>query len=512
MTETDATHDNLENGTGFEQRQQRLEKLTALQSEGINPFGGRIDGIKSTMQAISEFEAASDSKGEEGDSCQVEVAGRLTAMREMGKSIFADLKDGEGKIQIYARKNTLGDEDFAAFQKLDLGDIISVSGTMFKTRKGEDTVKIENYQLLSKALRPLPEKWHGLTDVERRYRQRYLDLITNDSVRETFKTRALVIKEIRNLLDTKGFMEVETPMLQSRAGGAAARPFETYYNALECQMSLRIAPELYLKRLLVGGFEKIYELNRNFRNEGLSRHHNPEFTMMEVYQAYSDCRGMMELAEELITGLARRVLGREELLRDDGTCISLKRPWRRVPYDDLIREYGGEDWFGLTAAEQRNKADRLGVNTTDDMTSAEITHEIYEKVIENDLITPTFVTRLPSGLVPLAKTCDDDPGKADVFELEIGGEEIAPGYSELNDPIKQRERFTEQLRRAGVAEDQVNNHLDHDFLTALEHGMPPAGGMGIGIDRLLMLLTGAGSIRDVILFPQLRPEGSSSKA
>ena len=491
---------NLSTEETFEQRNQRIEKLNELKEAEINPFGGPVEDIQSTSEVLKQFEQCA-----EEETVEVKVAGRLTAQREMGKSIFADVKDSSGRLQVYAKKNVLGEELFEWFKKLDLGDIIAVEGSLFKTRKGEDTLKIESFELLSKALRPLPEKWHGLSDVERRYRQRYLDLVTSDETRERFKTRSRIIKEIRDILNDRDFMEVETPMLQPQAGGAAAKPFETYYSALDCPMYMRIAPELYLKRLLVGGFEKIFELNRNFRNEGLSRHHNPEFTMIEIYQAYSDCRGMMNLAEYLITTLARSVFGKDELTLGDGSQVSLERPWKRVPYDDLIKTYAGEDWFDLSEEERRQRAKQMELEVTSEMTDVEVTNEVYEKVVEDKLIQPTFVTRIPADLVPLAKTCDDDPTKADVFELEIGGEEIAPGYSELNDPLKQRQKFEEQLKRDGVADEENKNQLDEDFLTALEHGMPPAGGMGIGIDRLLMLLTGASSIRDVILFPHLRP-------
>lgn len=488
---------------------QRLAKLEAWREAEVDPYGGRVDGLVSAAAAKTAFELGQDADEavtDTTDAPQVRIAGRLTAMREMGKSLFADLKDESGRMQIYAKKNVLGDEAFARFKRLDLGDIVTVSGDVFKTRMGEVTVKVASFRLLSKSLRPLPEKWHGLTDVEQRYRQRYLDLISNDEVREVFRKRAAVIREIRALLDDEGFMEVETPMLQSLPGGAAARPFETFYNALDCSMYLRIAPELFLKRLLVGGFEKVFEINRNFRNEGLDRRHNPEFTMIEIYQAYSDCDGMMDLIERLIATSAERVFGTLQFAFEGDQTLDLSRPWRRVSYRDLVRERLGNDWFEQSreAMAERVRDEGLAVNA--DMNEAEITHEAYEKLIERTLVQPVFVTRLPAKLVPLAKKCEDDPSVVDVFELEIGGQEIAPGYSELNDPQEQRRRFEEQAAHtAGTAEEQ-SGRIDEDFLTAMEYGMPPAGGLGMGIDRLMVLLTGMPSIRDVILFPQMRPQ------
>ena len=481
-------------------RVQRLLKYEQLKGAGIAPYGGRVDGVDTIVGARERFSA-----NPSDDELRVVLAGRLMAKREMGKSVFADLKDESGRIQVYAQKNKLGEEAFDRFKTLDIGDIVSVEGVVFTTRMGEVTVRLEQFQLLAKSLRPLPEKWHGLTDVEQRYRQRYLDLISNEGVREVFVARCDIIRRLRRFLDDRGFLEMETPMLQPLAGGAIARPFETYYAALDCRMYLRIAPELYLKRLLVGGFERIYEINRNFRNEGLSRRHNPEFTMVEVYQAYADCRVMMELVEEMVTTIAVDVLDTLVLTRADGREISLERPWRRVTYAELITEQMGADWHSTAADEKRDRARALGLDIPADLSEIDVTHEIYEKVVEPTLIQPTFVTRLPAALVPLAKRCEDDPEVVDVFELEIDGQEIAPGYSELNDPVEQRSRFEAQAAEAADADSCENGRIDEDFLTALEHGMPPAGGMGIGIDRLTMLLTGAESIRDVILFPQLRP-------
>jgi lysyl-tRNA synthetase class 2 len=476
---------------------QRISKVNEITSCGDTPFGKAFPGAVAVKDARASFVENSE------DEQNVIIAGRITAFRVMGKSIFADVKDSSDRMQIYVKKNDLGDDEFAKFKRLDIGDIIGVKGSLFVTRMGELTVKLTDYELLSKSLRPLPEKWHGLTDIEQRYRQRYLDLIVNDKSREVFVQRFSIIREIRKFLETKGFIEVETPMMQPMAGGAAAKPFETFYEALNSPMFMRIAPELYLKRLLVGGFEKIYELNRNFRNEGMSRRHNPEFTMIEIYQAYGDCRTMMDLVEELVTTVAMNVFGTLVIEHSEDKVIDLTRPWRRAPYKDLVREKAGDDWFDISFDERVARAKELGLNVDNETADFEVTNEVYEKLIENTLLQPTFVTRLPAELVPLAKACDDDPTLVDVFELEINGQEIAPGYSELNDPIEQRRRFEEQAAREGG---DAAEKIDEDFLVALEHGMPPAGGMGIGIDRLVMMLTGAESIRDVVLFPQLRPK------
>lgn len=476
---------------------QRINKVNELKEAGDLPFGKAYADAVPVSEARNLFVEDSDIEQ------NVRIAGRITAFRVMGKSIFADVKDSSDRMQIYVKKNDLGDETFAKFKKLDIGDILGVEGSLFITRMGELTVKVKSYELLSKSLRPLPEKWHGLTDIEQRYRQRYLDLIVNNESRDIFVKRFAIIREIRKFLETKDFIEVETPMMQPMAGGAAAKPFETFYEALHSPMFMRIAPELYLKRLLVGGFEKIYELNRNFRNEGMSRRHNPEFTMIEIYQAYGDCRTMMDLVEELITTVAMNVFGTLKIKHSDDKMIDLTRPWKRVPYKELVCEKAGSDWFDISPEDRVKRAGDLGLDVDNSTPDFEVTNEVYEKLIENTLLQPTFVTRLPAELVPLAKACEDDSGLVDVFELEINGQEIAPGYSELNDPIEQRRRFEEQAQREGG---DSEGKIDEDFLIALEHGMPPAGGMGIGIDRLVMMLTGAESIRDVVLFPQLRPK------
>ena len=473
--------------TGNEVWDQRYANLQRLKEMGYEPFGHAYERTGRLAEIRENFEAEKT----------VRAAGRLVAKREMGKSIFAHLVDGSDKFQVYVKKADLGDDAFAAFKILDLGDQIGCEGELFVTRTGEQTLKIKKWDLLSKAMRPLPEKFHGLQDVETRYRQRYLDLIADQDVRNLFNNRMAVIREIRNFLHDRQFQEVETPMMQPLAGGAAATPFQTHYNALNTEMFLRIAPELYLKRLLVGGFDKIFELNRNFRNEGLSRRHNPEFTMLEIYQAFGDVNSMKELIQSLICHVAQTVFGTLKV-GQEGKEIDLTPPWRTVNYKDLVIEKAGEDWFDLDMTAATARAVELGCEVHAEWDFIELTNEVYEKLIERTLINPTFVCRLPKELVPLAKRCTDDPELVDVFELEIGGCEIAPGYTELNDPLDQRARFEAQA--AGDDE-----KLDEEFLLALEHGMPPAGGMGMGIDRLIMILTGAESIRDVILFPQLKP-------
>lgn len=474
---------------------QRLNKVKELEEAGIAPFGRRFDNVTLTADVRKNY------NGELAEQPEVRVAGRMTAFRAMGKSIFADVKDSSGRLQLYVHKQELGEEEFKLFKRFDIGDLIGVDGVLFTTRTGELTLKAHKITLLSKSLRPLPEKFHGLTDIEQRYRQRYLDLITNDASREVFLKRSAIIHEVRKFLMDKGFVEVETPMLQAIPGGASANPFKTFYDALNSPMYMRIATELYLKKLLVGGFEKVFELNRNFRNEGVDRRHNPEFTAIEIYQAYSDCNGMMDLIEEMFTTIAMKVCGTLQIKHPNGTVIDLTRPWRRAPYAELVKEKAGADWYELSHDEKYEKAVAMGAPVTKEMNDLEITHEIYDKLIEETLIQPTFVTRLPAYLVPLAKKCEDDPSVVDVYELEINGQEISPGYSELNDPIEQRKRFIEQAQAEGK---DLEDAIDEDFLTAMEHGQPPAGGLGIGIDRMVMLLTGAESIRDVLLFPQMR--------
>ncbi len=468
----------------------RLEKRLKLIERGIDPYGGRFEVSETIATARGNPTAERD----------VRLAGRMMSHRDMGKSMFADLKDSSGRIQLYAQKKTLSDEQFELFKDtVDIGDILGVAGKLFTTHAGELTVRVESWTMLSKAIRPLPKEHFGIKDVETRLRQRYLDLVLNDPVRDVFLLRSRVVAEIRRYLDAQGFVEVETPMMQPLAGGAAAKPFVTHHEALDLDLFLRVAPELYLKRLLVGGFEKVYEINRNFRNEGISRRHNPEFTMLEAYQAYGDFETMMELTQGLITTVAERVLDSLVVRRYDGQEINLTPPWRRVTYRDLVEERLGKDWFTGSPADRKSRAISMGVELPADCPDYETTNAIYEKTIEPTLIDPTFVTHLPAELVVLAKPNKKDAGIVDVFELVINGQEIAPAYTELNDPVVQRERLLHQA--GGHAE-----KLDEDFLMALEHGMPPAGGLGLGIDRLIVLLTGVESIRDVILFPQLRPQ------
>ncbi len=474
-----------------EYRDQRIQNMKHLAEAGYAPFGKAFERSGRLAEIRAEFE----------EEKRVKAAGRLITIRDMGKSIFADLRDGSDRFQIYLGKKDVGDAVFAAFKLLDQGDHIGVEGVLFTTRTGEATLRVDQWTLLAKALRPLPEKWHGLQDTEQRYRQRYLDLVANPDVREFFDKRIRAIREVRGFLADLGFAEVETPMIQTQAGGAAAKPFVTHYNALNMDMVLRIAPELYLKRLLVGGFDKVFELNRNFRNEGLSRTHNPEFTMLEIYEAYTDVRGMKTLIQDLILHVAQAVRG-SLTVGSEANPLDLTPPWREATYAELIRERMGGDWFELAPEVARGKAEAEGLSLDPAWSPMLVTHEIYEKLIEKTLRQPTFVTRFPLELIPLAKTCEDDPSVVDVFELVINGQEVAPAYTEQNDPLEQRKRFETQVG------DDVEK-LDEDFIVALEHGMPPAGGMGVGIDRLMMILMGRDSIRDAILFPQLRSPKSA---
>ena len=471
----------------IEFRNQRLAHLETLKAAGHRPYGRAFERTGSLAEVRAAF----------AEGLAVRVAGRVVAVREMGKSVFAHLQDGTDKFQVYVQKNALGDESFAAFKAVDLGDFIGLEGELFTTRTGEQSVKVLKWELLSKALHPLPEKWHGLSDTEVRYRQRYLDLIANPDVRKVFNARSRILSFIRRFLEARGYFEVETPVLQTMAGGAIANPFKTFYNALGQSMYLRIAPDLYLKRLLVGGYDKVFELGKNYRNEGLDRSHNPEFTALEIYEAYGDVKTMMTLVEELVSGAAQEVCGTMLVGKEGQEKINLAPPWRVATYRDLVLEKAGADWFEKSVAAAREWARAQELDIPNEMTHAQITHEVYDKLVEKTLLQPTFVTRLPAELVPLAKRCEDDPAVVDVFELVVRGRELCPGYTELNDPLDQRARLEEQA--AGDAA-----KIDEDFLRALEHGMPPAGGMGIGIDRLVMVLTGEESVRDVMLFPQMK--------
>jgi lysyl-tRNA synthetase class 2 len=471
----------------------RRKKLDALRAQGVEPFGKAF----ATGGDISEIRA----NFKEGEI--VRAAGRITAHRDMGQSHFLDLRDATGRIQIYIHAREVGTELVDLFRLLDIGDFIGVEGTCFVTKTGEPTLKVRTFQMLSKSLRPLPEKWHGLQDVEARYRQRYLDLLTNERSRENFEKRIAIVRESRRFFEDRGFREVETPILQTIAGGAAAEPFRTHHKALGLDLYLRIAPELYLKRLLVGGFNKVFEINRNFRNEGISRKHNPEFTMLEAYWAYADFEKMATLVEELICHLADKICGSQQIEHRDVAgkitrTINLKRPWRRARYRDLIREIDPA-WFEYSSEKRRERCVELQVEISPRMADYEVTQQVFEKLVEEETIDPLFVTHCPKELVPLARQNNEDDSVVDVFELIINGVEIAPGYSELNDPDVQRRRLLEQ---AG----EETQKIDEEFLLALEHGMPPAGGFGLGVDRLSMLLTGAESIRDVILFPLMKPK------
>ena len=467
----------------------RRAKLEALRGLGVEPFGGRFDTTGTIAEIRARFAGGNLER----------AAGRLTAHRDMGRSHFLDLNDGSARIQLFVGTKDMDPDQVALFKLLDLADFIGVEGECFLTKTGEPSLRVKRLTLLSKALRPLPSSWYGLADVEQRYRQRYIDLLANPQSRDVFLQRIRIVREIREFLHARGFVEVETPMMQAVPGGAAAQPFKTHHNALNLDLYLRIAPELYLKRLLVGGFTKVFELNRNFRNEGISRRHNPEFTMLEAYWAFADFELMASLVEELICHLAQAVRGSLVIERPGGDApIDLTRPWRRAPYRDLVREAAGPDWFDIAPEARRARAAELGIEIGAGFADFEVTQHVFEKLVEEKTFNPLFVTHCPQELVPLARQNAHDPTTVDVYELIINGQEISPGYSELNDPVIQRERLEHQ---AG----EEKQHIDEDFLTALEHGMPPAGGIGLGIDRLVMMLTGAESIRDVIFFPHLKP-------
>jgi lysyl-tRNA synthetase class 2 len=476
----------------------RRARLEAWRNLGVDPFGGAFPGTETCAQAVANY----------ADDRPVRVAGRLISKREMGKNVFAHIQDETGKLQVYAQLQGLGEEKFRYWKMLDLGDFIGGEGALFTTKTGEKTVRLSDLTLLSKSLRPIPSQWYGLSDVEQRYRQRYVDLIVSEEARRVLLLRSRIVSEVRRFFEARDFLEVETPMMQTIAGGAAARPFVTKHNALGIDLYMRIAPELYLKRLLVGGLTKVFEINRNFRNEGISRRHNPEFTMLEAYWAYADFEAMAQLVEELITTVAQNAIGSLQVggraASEDGTIpavapIDLTPPWPRRRYRDLVGTAAGADWFSLSPEQRRTRCAELGVEISPAMEDFEVTNQVFEKLVEAKQRDPLFVTHLPAELVPLARQNREDPSVVDVFELIIGGQEVAPGYSELNDPVTQRARLEAQ-----AGEEKQN--LDEDFLTALEYGMPPAGGIGLGIDRLVMTLTGAESIRDVIYFPLLRPK------
>jgi len=489
--------------------QQRRDKAREMAEQGLRLYRNDFRDPVHADTILPLADALSPEEYEPGDSPH-RIAGRIVGLRRFGKAAFFHLQDESGRIQVYVRRDLVGNEAYSLFKKWDLGDIVGISGRLFKTRTGEPSIEAAELALLSKSLRPLPEKFHGLTDVETRYRQRYVDLIVNPEVREIFRKRVKTIRCIRDFLSARGFLEVETPMMQAVPGGATARPFKTHHNALDMDLYLRIAPELYLKRLLVGGFERVFEINRNFRNEGLSTRHNPEFTMLEFYQAYATYRDLMDLTEELIAGLALEVCGTTSL-GYQGRPIDLAPPWRRYTMAEALTAVAGIDPAVLadpaaTIALARGR----GIVLAPGAGAGKAMTELFELLVEERLQDPTFITAYPTEVSPLARRNEDDPTVTDRFELFISGREIANAFSELNDPIDQHERFARQIAERGD-DDEIHPELDTDFVRALEYGMPPAAGEGIGIDRLVMLLTDSPSIRDVILFPHLRPETYSDR-
>ena len=472
----------------------RRQKLADLRAKDVDPFRAEFEQAHFSEEAKSLYLVGQEPEAQPS----VSVAGRLIVIRKMGKAQFVKIQDQEGVIQVYVRVDEIGEEAYADFKKLDLGDIVGFEGQLFETKTGEISVRALRYVLVSKALRPLPEKFHGLTDPEQKYRQRHLDLTMNRDSRERFFLRSKIVSGIRRFLEGRKFLEVETPIFQNIAGGAAARPFVTHHNTLDRDFFMRISLELYLKRLLVGGYDRVFEIGRNFRNEGISRRHNPEFTMLEAYQAYSDYRGMMELVQSLIRHLVKDVIKKDEIKMPNGEVIDFLGEWREAKYKDLVIEkLGDADWFSRSKEEKIAKLRELKLDADEGWEDYELTNEVFGKLVEPNLIQPTFVTHLPKELCPLAKLTQGDESTIDVFELCIGGMEIAPAYSEQNDPDIQRQMFEAQ-----AGEEKQN--IDEDFLETLEYGMPPAGGIGIGIDRLVILLTEAENIRDVILYPQLR--------
>ncbi len=476
--------------SGNEYREQRIANLRKLEELGFNPYGQAFERTR-----LSEIRA------DFAEDKTVRAAGRLMTVRRMGKASFATISDGTANFQIFIKKDLLSEQQFQGFSYLDLGDFVGVEGRLFTTRMGEPTIEVHAWNFLGKAILQPPEKYHGLQDVEERYRKRYLDLMMNPESRDRFNKRSAILAEIRNFLHARGFTEVETPMMQPQAGGAAAKPFYTHHNALDTEMVMRIAPELYLKRLIVGGFDKIFELGKDFRNEGIDRTHNPEFTVLEVYEAYGDRTSMKAIIEGLLPHLCDRVLGRMTVEYGEAKeVLDFTPPYREIAYRDAVKQVMGDDWFELTVEQARAKAEAQGVAIDPAWNHLLVTHEVYGKLVEKTLRQPTFVTRIPRQFVPLAKACPDDPELVDVFEFVVAGKELCPGYTEQNDPLAQRKAFADQ---AGDDPEKI----DEDFITALEHGMPPTGGLGMGIDRLVMMLTGTEVIRDVILFPQMKQAG-----
>lgn len=493
--------DNNENSNEIQDLNEILkvkrQKLKEFQESGKDPFQiVKYDVDASAKQVIDDFEQMEGKK--------VSIAGRLMSKRGMGKASFFDVQDRDARIQVYTKIDIIGESAYEDFKKFDIGDVVGVKGEVFKTHKGEISIKASEVKLLAKSLQPLPEKWHGLKDVDLRYRQRYLDLIVNPEVRQTFITRSKIIKEIRKYLDDRGFLEVETPLLNTIPGGAAARPFITHHNTLDIDMYLRIAPELYLKRLIVGGMEKVYELGRMFRNEGMSIKHNPEFTMMEVYEAYNDYKGMMELAENLISTVARNVLGTAKIMYQ-GQEIDLTPPWNRMTMTEAVKKFTGIDFELVKSDEEaRQIAKDKNVRMQGNMSKGEILNLMFEEFVEEQLVQPTFIYDYPVDVSPLTKRKPGKPELTERFEVFITSREMGNAYSELNDPIDQKERFIKQVQKREAGDEEANM-MDDDYVNALEYGMPPTGGLGIGIDRLIMLLTDSYSIRDVLLFPTMKP-------
>ncbi len=485
-----------------EQMQVRIDKMHKIEEHGWKPFGHRYLWTHRAADISAQFEELS------ANETQVKMAGRVMAIRGHGKTCFMDMQDKTGRIQVYVRKDVIGEENYALIKLMDIGDTVGVTGTAFRTHMGELSIKADAIEMLSKSLRPLPEKWHGLKDVETRYRQRYVDLIVNPEVRDTFVKRSQIIKSVREVLDSHDFLEVETPILNTIAGGAAARPFISYHNALDMQVYMRIAPELYLKRLIVGGMDRVYEMGRVFRNEGLDNRHNPEFTSVEIYQAFADYRDMMDLTEEVVVKTAEKVLGTTSIVYE-GTPIELGSPWKRMSMIEAVKEYSGKDFTNVTDLEEaRAIAKELNVAIEPTFGIGKIINACFEEYVEDKLIQPTFITGHPKEISPLAKSNPENPEITDRFEAYIYGREICNGFTELNDPIDQKERFLKQVEERANGDEEANM-MDEDFVNALEFGLPPTGGLGIGIDRLVMFLTNSSTIRDVLFFPTMKPIGKA---
>lgn len=485
-----------------EQMQVRIDKMHKIEEHGWKPFGYRFLYTHRAADIAAQFDELSEKETE------VKMAGRIMAIRGHGKTCFMDMQDKTGRIQVYVRKDVIGEENYALIKLMDIGDTVGITGTAFRTHMGELSIKANSVEMLSKSLRPLPEKWHGLKDVETRYRQRYVDLIVNPEVRDTFVKRSQIIRSVREVLDSHDFLEVETPILNTIAGGAAARPFISYHNALDMQVYMRIAPELYLKRLIVGGMDRVYEMGRVFRNEGIDNRHNPEFTSVEIYQAFADYRDMMDLTEEVVVKTAEKVLG-TTTINYEGTTIELASPWKRMSMIEAVKEYSGKDFTNVTNLEEaRAIAKELNVAVEPSFGIGKIINACFEEYVEDKLIQPTFITGHPKEISPLAKSNPENPEITDRFEAYIYGRELCNGFTELNDPIDQKERFLKQVEERANGDEEANM-MDEDFVNALEYGLPPTGGLGIGIDRLVMFLTNSSTIRDVLFFPTMKPLGKA---